>query len=101
MPEDTRPIPRLPLDTASVTAYKPGELNAMLVEEPGEPIVHVGLLETRTPEKYAKPAYAAIYNRSVGAIHANVAAAQTEAEKVLTLFDNDTARPPQFKGTKY
>ena len=95
MTEDLRPIPRLPLDTARVNSFTSSNLDAIIVDEPGEPVAQTSLIETRTETRYAPVYYCQIYHALVVKVQETVADAETEAAVVMARFDNGNPVPPQ------
>ena len=96
MPEDLRPAPRLPLDTADYVTAKQSGLDVFVNFEPGEPVAQVSLLETNTPQYWASAFDRQVYRRAMVAIFADSDAAFVETAPVMAEFANVTPRPPQW-----
>jgi hypothetical protein len=85
MAEDLRPVPRLPLDTAQTEVNPSNGLNVFTVEEPGESIVQVSLIETPTPNYNAFVGYAqTAYHWPIEQLFPDVNSALLEAEEVTS-----------------
>lgn len=99
MTDDLRPLPRLPLDTAQTEATLSDGLNVYTVEEPGESVVYISMIETKTPVKNAPVSYCELYNKAVSDLYDTVANAITNgAAPVTDRFKYDNPVPPQFPG---
>ena len=99
MPEDLRPAPRLPLDTAEVTSFRQGELNCFLAFEPGEPVYQVSLLQTLTPNYFPSAWNREVYERELSVIFPDQPSLEAVVRPVLEEFNKTSPRPPQFPGT--
>lgn len=93
------PAPRLPEDLTVVSGHvAPGGLGAMLTENPAGDVVHVSLLETRTPLCWESGFSRQVYNWQLGKIQESIAKARAVAEDVLQRFAQEPSLPPQAPG---
>ena len=99
MPEDLRPAPRLPLDTAETAVIQEGVLDAFISFEPGEPVYQVSLLQTLTPLYYPSAWDREVYEKELSVIFPDQPSLETVVRPVLVEFNKTTPRPPQFPGT--
>ena len=99
MPEDLRPAPRLPLDTAETAVFQEGVLDCFLAFEPGEPVYQVSLLQTLTPNYYPSAWNREVYEKELSVIFGNQTDLEAVVRPVLVEFNKTTPRPPQFPGT--
>lgn len=99
MPEDLRPAPRLPLDTAETLSFSEGSLNAFVAREPGEPVYQVSLLQTLTPVYYPSAFNREVYEKKLSVIFPDQPTLENVVRPVLQEFLKTTPRPPQFPGT--
>lgn len=95
---DTRPAPRLPLDTADYVAVKEGALDGFITFEPGEPVYQVSLLQTRTPNFWPSAFGREVYDRNISAVFPDQPAAEARVRPLLTVFAKTDPKPPQAGG---
>lgn len=96
MPDDLRPAPRLPLDTADYITTRVAGMDGFINFEPGEPVYQVSLLNTQTPEYYAPAHDRQLYGMMVTDIHPDERSALIAVQPILVEFANTTPRPPQW-----
>lgn len=95
MSEDTRPPPRLPLDTASYAAVKEGTLDGFITFEPGESIYLTALLGTQTEKKWVSAWDRAVYDARLPDVFPDQGTAESVIRPVLREFGVAEPRPPQ------
>ena len=95
---DTRPAPRLPLDTASTVAVKEGVLGGCITYEPGEPVYQVSLLQTQTPNYWPSAFNREVYDKQISAVFLDQQSAVARVRPLLTVFSKTTPKPPQAGG---
>lgn len=99
--EDTRPAPRLPLDTTLVQVINAGELGAVITSDPDEGgRAQLSLLQTQTPTYWASAIDRAIYSKAIGGTFDTVVNAALAAVPVLEEFAQDRPQPPQSRGQR-
>lgn len=96
MPDDLRPLPRLPLDTAVTTSIQEGALVACVVSEPADGVHYATFLQTRTTLHYPSAAECSIYDKDLNGTFPDHASVQSVVIPVLQEFAKTTPRPPQF-----
>lgn len=94
MPDDLRPLPRLPLDTADYVLVNEGNLDGFIAFEPGELIWKITLIQTRTPEYYASPHDRQVYDIKLTQDYDNQADAEDTLRRTLIHFDQLAPEPP-------
>jgi len=99
MPEDLRPAPRLPLDTALVTGTEQDGLGGMIVSEPGEPLFQISLLQSPTPNYWPSAFDRQVYHKPLAQVYGTLAEAEAAAAVALTRFaTTQPPKPPQAPG---
>jgi hypothetical protein len=98
LPDDLRPLPRLPLDTAVLTGYVSSGLEAVLVSDAEGTVAQVSLMQTRTPRYYAPSYYAAIYDKRILAVQPTVGDHQSVIDFIFSRWSGNRPVPPQFPG---
>ncbi len=93
---DTRPAPRLPLDTSEYVAIKEGALDGFITFEPSEPVYQVSLLQTQTPNYWPSAFERAIYDNRLDSIFPDQPSVEAVARPVLGEWAKVSPRPPQW-----